>query len=221
MSLKAPLPDLAQGPQFGPDFRAELHDLMRWRRDTRHFRTDPVPEALVDRCLAAFGHAPSVGLCEPWRLVWADSAGIRNKVQQNFNAANAKALKGYDGDKAQLYAGLKLAGLQQAPLQFALFCDQATEKGSGLGAGTMPETRAYSCVSALMLFWLALRAEGLGLGWVSILDPNQLVADFQVPPGWQFIGYFCLGWPESDESVPELERMGWEQRAAGLWMERR
>ncbi len=85
----------------------------------------------------------------------------------------------------------------------------------------MPETRAYSCVSALMLFWLALRAEGLGLGWVSILDPERLVADFQVPEGWQCIGYFCLGWPEEDHETPELERAGWEQRAAGLVMERR
>jgi 5,6-dimethylbenzimidazole synthase len=216
-----PLPDHVQGRAFDADFRAELHELMRWRRDVRRFRSESVPGDALARCLTAFRHAPSVGLCEPWRLVWAESPDIRERVQQNFHAANQQALQGYDGDKARLYAGLKLAGLQQAPLQFALFCDQATDKGAGLGAATMPETRAYSCVSALMLFWLALRAEGLGLGWVSILDPARLTADFQVDAGWQFIGYFCLGWPEGEDDTPELERAGWEMRAEALISARR
>ncbi|GHC63234.1 5,6-dimethylbenzimidazole synthase [Neogemmobacter tilapiae] len=221
MILSPPLQDNPQGRAFGPEFRAEFHDLMRWRRDVRRFRTTPVPDETLARCLTAFRHAPSVGLCEPWRLVWAETPAIRAKIQQNFHAANEQALSGYDGDKAKIYAGLKLAGLQEAPLQFALFCDQTTEKGAGLGAATMPETRAYSCVSALMLFWLALRAEGLGLGWVSILDPARLSADFQVDAGWQFIGYFCLGWPEHDDDTPELERAGWEKRADALISARR
>ena len=196
-------------------------DLLRWRRDVRRFRTDPVEAAVLDRCLLAFGLAPSVGLSEPWRLVRVDSPTARQLVLQNFAGANAAALSGFTDDRARLYAQLKLAGLQEAPVQIAVFCDDATGKGAGLGAATMPETRAYSVVGAITLFWLCLRAEGLGLGWVSILDPVRLTRDLDVPQGWRLVGYLCIGWPETADEVPELQRAGWEQRAQTLWMESR
>jgi 5,6-dimethylbenzimidazole synthase len=111
--------------------------------------------------------------------------------------------------------------LREAPVHLAVFCDDATPKGAGLGAATMPEARAYSVVGAITLFWLMARAEGLGVGWVSILDPARLCADLDVPPGWAFIGYLCVGWPVADHDTPELERAGWEARAQHLWMEHR
>jgi 5,6-dimethylbenzimidazole synthase len=206
---------------YTAEFRAELQDLMRWRRDVRHFRTDPVEAAVLDRCLAAFCLAPSVGLSEPWRLLHIDSAAARQAVIANFHDANAAALAGYSGDKARLYAGLKLSGMQQAPVHLAVFCAEDTDKGAGLGAATMPQTRAYSVVGAITLLWLAARAEGLGLGWVSILDPDRLARDLDVPPGWFLIGYLCLGWPETAETTPELERLGWERRAPHLITGRR
>jgi len=206
---------------YTADFRAELEDLMRWRRDVRRFRTDPVEAAVLNRCLAAFGLAPSVGLSEPWRLIAVESPAARGAAIANFEAANAAALTGYGDEKARLYAGLKLSGMRDAPVHLAVYCDDATSKGAGLGAGTMPEARAYSVVGAITLLWLAARAEGLGLGWVSILDPVRLAHDLAVPGDWRLIGYLCLGWPESDEITPELERAGWEQRAAALWMEKR
>lgn len=207
--------------QFSQGFRDELTDLMRWRRDVRRFRTDPVEAAVLDRCLCAFGLAPSVGLSEPWRLIRVESPVARAAVVANYEAANADALGGYADDKARVYAGLKLSGMREAPVHLAVFCDDATAKGSGLGAATMPEARAYSVVGAITLFWLAARAEGLGVGWVSILDPGRLCADLDVPPEWGFIGYLCVGWPEADHDTPELERAGWEMRARDLWMERR
>ncbi|MEH7829620.1 5,6-dimethylbenzimidazole synthase [Gemmobacter denitrificans] len=206
---------------YGPDFRAELWDLMRWRRDVRRFRTDPVEAAVLDRCLLAFSLAPSVGLSEPWRLVRVESPAARAAAIENFETANAEALASYDGDRARLYAGLKLAGLREAPVHLAVFCDDATPKGAGLGAATMAETRAYSVVGAITQFWLALRAEGLGLGWVSILDPVRLCRDLQVPDTWRLIGYLCVGWPEDSTDCPELERLGWEARAPALKMESR
>ena len=154
--------------EFEPDFRDELYELMRWRRDVRHFRATPVDEALLMRCLDAFSHAPSVGLSEPWRIVCVESAKARAAARTNFEIANAEALSRYDGDQADNYAKLKLAGMDRAPVQLAVFCDEATTKGHGLGAGSMPEMRRYSVVSAVTLFWLAARAEGLGLGWVSV-----------------------------------------------------
>jgi 5,6-dimethylbenzimidazole synthase len=207
--------------RFSPEFRAELARLMLWRRDVRRFRGTPVPEDLLARSLAAFSLAPSVGLSEPWRILRIDSSAARAACLANFRDMNARALAGRDGDRARLYSRLKLSGMAEAPVQLAVFCDDATAKGAGLGAETMPETRAYSVVGAITLFWLALRAEGLGLGWVSILDPSRLARELDVPPDWRFIGYLCVGWPEEEDTVPELERAGWESRSACLQPERR
>ncbi|WP_424940646.1 5,6-dimethylbenzimidazole synthase [Aliiroseovarius sp. S253] len=201
---------------FSDEFQSDLEDLMRWRRDVRRFRTDPVDEALLTQCLDAFLMAPSVGLSEPWRVVRVKSDDARAAALENFKAANADALSGYSGDKAQLYSGLKLSGMENAPVQLAIFCDEATDKGAGLGARTMPEMRRYSVVSAIMLFWLAVRSRGLGLGWVSILDPDQLCRDLDVPKTWSLVGYFCLGWPEAAADSPELEKAGWESRRGSL-----
>lgn len=201
---------------FEPDFRDELYELMRWRRDVRHFRTSDVDEALLTRCLDAFSHAPSVGLSEPWRILRVESPSARAAARANFADMNAEALALYDGDQANSYAQLKLAGMDRAPVQLAIYCDEATEKGHGLGASSMPEMRRYSVVSAVTLFWLACRAEGLGLGWVSVLDPARLARDFSTPDTWALIGYFCLGYAQNDFDTPELAREGWEARAAAL-----
>ncbi|WP_170328363.1 5,6-dimethylbenzimidazole synthase [Ruegeria arenilitoris] len=201
-----------QDQTFNDDFRTQFDLLMRLRRDVRRFRTDLVDEAVLTRCLDAFRLAPSVGLSEPWRVIRVESEAARAAALKNFQAANAESLAGYSGEKAQIYSGLKLSGMQEAPVQLAVFCDDATDKGQGLGAGTMPEARRYSVVSAITLFWLALRTHGLGLGWVSILDPDKMTRDLNVPDGWRLIGYFCVGWPEELLDSPELERVGWESR---------
>ncbi len=208
-----------QDQAFSDDFRTQFDLLMRLRRDVRRFRTDAIDEAVLTRCLDAFRLAPSVGLSEPWRVIRIESQAARDAALKNFQAANERALSGYSGEKAQLYSQLKLSGMEEAPVQLAVFCDDATDKGQGLGAGTMPEMRRYSVVSAITLFWLALRAEGLGLGWVSILDPDQMVRDLDVPEDWRLIGYFCLGWPEAQSDTPELEQVGWECRDASLPIE--
>jgi 5,6-dimethylbenzimidazole synthase len=201
---------------FSRGFQDDLTDLMRWRRDVRRFRPDPVDEALLAEALGAFSLAPSVGLSEPWRLVRVDSAEKRALAVENFEVANAQALAGYSGDKAERYAGLKLSGMREAPVQLAVFSDEATTKGAGLGRQTMPEMLRYSVVSALMLFWLAARARGLGVGWVSILDDERLTRDLEVPEDWALVAYLCVGLPEEDGETPELERLGWEQRDSTL-----
>lgn len=206
---------------FSTSFQRDLDDLLRWRRDVRHFRSDPVDEALLRQCLDAFLMAPSVGLSEPWRIIRVESDDARTAVLANYQSANADALAGYADNQAALYARLKLSGMQDAPVQLAVFCDEATEKGSGLGAGTMPEMRRYSVVSAINLFWLAARARGIGVGWVSILDPDQLTRDLSVPADWRLVGYLCVGWPAEVSESPELERQGWEARRGHLPIDRR
>ena len=207
--------------QFSDDFRAGLTDLMRWRRDVRHFRSDPVDEALVRQCLDSFCLAPSVGLSEPWRLLRLSSDRARGAALANFTDANADALAGYAGEQAALYASLKLSGMQDAPIQLAVYCDEATDKGSGLGAATMPEMRRYSVVGAINLMWLTARALGLGLGWVSVLDPARLNRDLDAPGDWALVAYLCLGWPRDVSLTPELELKGWDRRAPALHIESR
>lgn len=207
--------------RFSPSFRSDLWDLMRWRRDVRRFRTDPVDDDLLGQCLEAFALAPSVGLSEPWRVLRVQSAGARAAALENFETANASALAGYDGERAALYSRLKLSGMREAPVQLAVFSDESTEKGAGLGAGTMPEMRRYSVVAAVTQFWLAARAHHLGVGWVSILDPERLCRDLGAPADWVLVAYLCIGWPEEDTQTPELERAGWEERRDALWIEER
>jgi len=108
---------------------------------------------------------------------------------------------------------LKLEGLSQAPVHLAVCADETTGQGHGLGRQTMPETIRYSVVAAIQTLWLAARAEGLGVGWVSILDPDAARAVLDLPEGWTFVAYLCLGWPEEEHDDPELERHGWEQRS--------
>ena len=131
---------------------------------------------------------------------------------KNFETCNAEALALQAGERAALYARLKLEGLDDAPCQFAVFADRATAQGGGLGRLTMPETIDYSAVMAVHTLWLAARAEGIGLGWVSILDPDAVAAALDVPPDWTFIGYFCLGFPIEADDTPALERADWEKR---------
>ncbi len=156
---------------FDEAFRARLRDLFVWRRDVRRFRRDALPPGTLERLIGIACLAPSVGLSQPWRFVVVDDLGRRQAVREAFKACNAEALKTYSGERAGRYAALKLAGLEEAPCQFAVFADTATATGHGLGRLTMPEMVEYSAVTAVSLMWLAARAEGIGMGWVSILDP--------------------------------------------------
>lgn len=201
-------------PRFGPEFAAAFRDLVLWRRDVRRFRTDPLPEDALERLVELACHAPSVGNAQPWRFVSVDAPDRRQVVRQAFERANRDALAGYDGERRARYATLKLAGLDDAPVHLAVFSDEATERGAGLGRRTMPETLSFSVVGAIHTLWLAARAEGIGVGWVSILDPDEVVRALDVPASWRLVGYLCLGWPIEEHLDPELERAGWQGRAA-------
>ncbi|MET0706072.1 MAG: 5,6-dimethylbenzimidazole synthase, partial [Tardiphaga sp.] len=187
-------------------------DLFVWRRDVRRFRSDALPEGTIERLIETACLSPSVGLSQPWRFVTVDDTVRRAAVLENFTACNAEALADYSGDLAQRYATLKLAGLREAPCHVAVFADHDTDVGHGLGRRTMPEMADYSAVAAISTLWLAARAEGIGMGWVSILDPAGIAVALDVPAAWRLIGYFCIGYPRAESDSPELERAGWEAR---------
>ncbi len=204
----------AQLPVFDGKFQSELAELMRWRRDVRRFRREPAPEELIDSLLDLAQLAPSVGNSQPWRLMRVESAAKREAIRNNFLSSNAEALATQQGERAALYARLKLEGLDAAPVQLAVFCDRATTQGHGLGIRTMPETLDYSVVGMINGLWLAARAAGLGLGWVSILDPERVRVALGAPESFKLIAFLCIGWPEEEHFDPELVRCGWQDRTA-------
>ncbi len=199
-------------PHFDAAFSDRLDLLIHWRRDVRRFRTDPVDDGLVAHLLALADEAPSVGLSQPWRFVAMETPEARARILASFERCNAEALGAYGGETAALYARLKLEGLREAPVQFAVFADETTAKGKGLGRQTMAETLRYSAVCAVHTLWLAARARGLGVGWVSILDPDEVRAAAGAPEDWTLVAYLCIGWPSEEHETPELERAGWERR---------
>jgi 5,6-dimethylbenzimidazole synthase len=198
--------------RFDDTFRAQLHKLLGWRRNVHRFRRDALPEGTLERLIDTACLAPSVGLSQPWRFVIVDDPARRRAVAEDFRACHAEALAAYRGEAAERYATLKLAGLDEAPCHVAVFADRSTEVGQGLGRGTMPETIDYSVVTAIYTLWLAARVEGVGLGWVSILNPARITELLDVPQAWRLIGYLCLGYPQVEDDTPELERAGWERR---------
>jgi 5,6-dimethylbenzimidazole synthase len=197
---------------FDESFRNRLRELFAWRRDVRRFRTDPLPPGAVRDLIDAACLAPSVGLSQPWRFVVVESLDRRAAIVEDFGRCNRDALDAYAPDRAAVYARLKLAGLREAPGHLAIFADQATPAGHGLGRRTMPEMLRYSVVTAIAHLWLAARAAGIGVGWVSILDPDHVSAILDVPASWRLIAYLCIGYPEHESLIPELQSEGWEER---------
>ncbi len=199
-------------PHFDEAFRARLLELLRWRRDVRRFKREALPAGTIERLLQIACLSPSVGLSEPWRFVIVEDRARRTRLRQCFEACNAEALTMQTPDRAALYARLKLSGLDDAPCQVSVFADGATAQGKGLGRLTMPETLNYSVAMAIHTLWLVARAEGLGLGWVSILDPARMADIVDVPRSWTFIGHLCIGHPAEEDHTPVLQRAGWEER---------
>ncbi|EAU42245.1 Nitroreductase [Fulvimarina pelagi HTCC2506] len=202
----------SETPDFGPEFRETLDQLLVWRRDVRRFRTDPIDAEALEAALRAFDLAPSVGNSQPWRLVLVESRKVRAVVRESFTRCNAEAFAATTPDKRDLYARLKLAGLDDAPIHLAVYCDVRPEQGHGLGWRTMPETLAYSTAGAVAMFSLTARAHDIGVGWVSILEPDVLAEALDLPRHWRLIAYLCVGYPEKEDDVPELERAGWQSR---------
>ncbi|GAC00622.1 cob(II)yrinic acid a,c-diamide reductase [Gordonia namibiensis NBRC 108229] len=197
---------------FDDAFVDDLDRLFRWRRDVRRFSREPLESHLLPEILEAAELSPSVGNSQPWRWVEVQTKAAREAVRDSFVRCNAEALDGYTGERAQLYSSLKLAGLDDAPVHLAVFCEPDVDQGHGLGRHTVPETLEYSVVTAITTLWLAARARGVGIGWVSILEPNEVAAALAVPPTWKLVGYLCIGYPERENDVPELERVGWQSR---------
>ncbi|WP_298835410.1 5,6-dimethylbenzimidazole synthase [uncultured Roseobacter sp.] len=199
------------------DHRDTLDQVLKWRRDVRHFRREPIAPEVLARLRQRMDCAPSVGNARPWRVLQVDSPAHRASVIASFEACNAAAAAAYTGTAQKDYLALKLAGLREAPVHLAIFTDGAVPEGRGLGRQTMPETLAYSTVMAIHTLWLAARAENIGVGWVSILDPVAIADILEVPRDWRLTGYLCLGYAQEPSDTPLLHETGWQTNTATRW----
>ncbi len=206
--------------QFDANDAAALLRILRWRRDVRHFRPDPVDDGVLKRLRQAMELAPSVWNALPWRVLRVTDKALRAAVRADFQRCNSEAAAGYSAEKHATYVALKLAGLDIAPVQLAIFTVADPTEGHGLGRQTLPNTLQQSTATAIHTLWLAARVENIGLGIVSILDPMVMEQLFAVPQSWVFSAYLCLGHAEATDDTPLLHRLGWQENTATLWEER-
>lgn len=199
--------------QFSDDERGGVYRAIHERRDVRsRFVSTPLPDDVLSRILDAAHHAPSVGLMQPWEFVVITAAGVRRDVREQFDEANRRAADAYTGDRRDLYDRLKLEAIVDSAVNLCVTCDPTVARGHGLGRQTAPETAVYSAVCAIQNCWLAARAEGAGVGWVSILDADAIHRILSIPAHIIIVGYLCLGYVSHFDAEPELATQGWERR---------
>lgn len=189
-----------------------LEKIILARRDVRgnRFVDTPVSQKDIDKILFAGVNAPSVGFSQPWEFVVIKDLEIRNKIKESFFEENEKAKQLFNEKKADAYTQLKLEGIIESALNIAVFYKPSEHPI--LGQTTMKEAGVYSVVCAIQNMWLMARALDIGLGWVSILDPNKIKSILNAPNDRQLIGYLCLGHVDKFYENPELERLQWEKR---------
>lgn len=204
---------VSNASSFSAAERRGVYRAIYERRDIRsQFLPDPIPDELLGRLLDAAHHGPSVGFMQPWDFIVIRDQAIRKAVHESFLDANRQAAEAYSAERRALYGSLKLAGILDAPVNLCVTCDRERTRGAGLGRQTDPATDLYSTVCAVQNLWLAARAESLGVGWVSILDPDRLRALLDLPPSVTPVAYLSIGYVSEFPARPELETKGWEHR---------
>jgi 5,6-dimethylbenzimidazole synthase len=197
---------------FSQNERAAVYRAIFERRDCRSFLPDPIPADLLARLLNAAHHAPSVGFMQPWNFLVIRSIEVRSEVKAAFERANKAAAGQFPGERGRLYRELKLEGILESPLNLCITCDRSRNGPVVLGRTAQPAMDLYSTVCAVQNLWLAARAEGVGVGWVSIIDPEELRSILGLPEPVVAVAYLCIGRVPGFEPNPDLERLGWLDR---------
>jgi len=210
------LPDTMTNPpqhRFPDCERRGVYRAMYERRDVRsQFLSDPIPPEMLAHLLDAAHHAPSVGFMQPWDFIVIEQFEIRQAIKAIFEEENRRAAENYTGERARLYRQLKLEGILESPINLCVTCDRSRGGPHVLGRNTIFETDLFSVCLAIQNLWLAARAEGIGVGWVSILDQNRLAEALELPPEVYPVAYLCLGYVREFLAQPELESAGWRAR---------
>ena len=212
--------DEPKDPVFDEAFQVQLETLLAWRRDVRRFRLDPLLNGMIESLISTASFAPSVGNAQPWRFVNVTSPQSREALANHVDATSQRAALACDPARACAYRELKLHGLREAPAVLVIFSDEVPTAGHRLGVAAMPEMLRYSTVMAIHTLWLAARARGIGLGWVSIVETQTVTALLDVPKQWSLIAVLCLGHPEHASTLPELQTKGCQSRLPVVVAER-
>jgi 5,6-dimethylbenzimidazole synthase len=199
--------------RFSNSERQILYEVIQARRDIRHFRPDPIPVDVLRRILEAAHHAPSVGFMQPWNFILVTSLETRRQLHATFEEENRNELEKIGNEeRKELYRTLKLEGILEAPLNIAITCDRRRDAPFVIGRAPMPETDLFSTCLAIQNMWLAARAEGVGIGWVSILPREATEKLLGIPEGVRLVAYLCVGYPTEFRDKPMLEEVGWKDR---------
>jgi 5,6-dimethylbenzimidazole synthase len=206
---------LAPAGAFSEAERAAIYRAIETRRDVRdQFLADPLSDELVSRLLAAAHAAPSVGFMQPWNFILVRDEAMRQSAWEAFSTANDEAAEMFSGGERDLYRSLKLEGIRKAPLSICVTCDPDRAGPVVLGRTHNPRMDVYSTVCAVQNLWLAARAEGVGVGWVSIFRDEDVRALLGIPERVEIVAWLCLGYVDQLYSEPELAVKGWRQRLA-------
>lgn len=209
--------DTRPGPvpayEFAKDEKAAVYRAIETRRDVRNeFLPDPLSDELINKLLSAAHAAPSVGFMQPWNFTLVSDADIKNAVWQAFSRANEEAALMFPDDKQSLYRSLKLEGIRKAPLSICVTCDPTRGGDVVLGRTHNPRMDVYSTVCAVQNLWLAARAEGVGVGWVSIFHDDDIRKILGIPEHIEIVAWLCVGYVSELYAEPELAVKGWRQR---------
>ncbi|MDG5778864.1 5,6-dimethylbenzimidazole synthase [Haloarculaceae archaeon H-GB1-1] len=197
---------------FTREEREAVYRAIYARRDIRRFRPDPVPDDVVERLIDAAHHAPSVGFSQPWDIVVVDDEETKLEIKDIASRAIAAAQQGYT-ERKEDFGKLKLEGIEESPLNVCITCDPTRGAPHVLGRNTMREMDVYSTCLAVQNLWLAARAEGVGVGWVSFLYPHEVREVLDIPHHVQPVAYLCIGYPEGGfPEEPVLQQEGWRER---------
>lgn len=194
---------------FSPEQRAAIYEVIARRRDVRRFVPGVVADDVLQRILTAAAHAPSVGFMQPWNFILIRDPDVRRQVHAAFQRANDEARQLFHDERQELYASLKLEGILDSALNIAVTCDRRRFGPVVLGRTQQPDMDLFSAVCAVQNLWLAARAEGIGVGWVSILKPEDLHAILGLPDGVVPVAYLCVGFTDHFATEPELKTAGW------------
>lgn len=193
--------------------RGAVYKAISLRRDIRRqFTPARIPAAVLARLLGAAHRAGSVGFMQPWDFIVIRDAGVRRKVLQSFLRERDRSASFYEGPRRELYLSLKLEGILESALNMCVTCDRSRAGPHVLGRSTILDTDVYSACCAIQNLWLAARAEGIGVGWVSILEPQALAVILGLPDQVVPVAYLCLGYVDAFPTDPELQQVGWRRR---------
>lgn len=198
---------------FSEAERTAVYKAIALRRDIRRqFKPTPIPPEVIARLLTAAHRAGSVGFMQPWDFILVRDPEVRRRVLESFRCERDRAAHLYEGAHRELFLSLKLEGIMESAVNICVTCDRSRGGPHVLGRSTMIDTDLYSTCCAIQNLWLAARAEGIGVGWVSILDPKALVALLELPDSVVPVAYLCVGYVDTFPAEPELQRLGWRRR---------